>query len=193
MRFPQRVVMLVVVLTLAACSGLAQDTAADGGGNSSGGDAYEKPAEQPAEDAPAGEEPADTGGDGSIIQINDPETDTFPGPEGEAIALGPVLADNEGMTVYVLANDSENTSTCYDDCVSNWPPVPAPARAGEGVDQSLIGTTQRDDGVSQVTYAGQPLYYYAGDEGPGDVSGTGVGDVWWLVAPDGERIEPRTP
>jgi hypothetical protein len=39
-----------------------------------------------------------------------------------------------------------------------------------------------------VTYDGQPLYTYAPDGGPGDTTGQGVGDVWWVVASDGEAI-----
>jgi predicted lipoprotein with Yx(FWY)xxD motif len=187
MKFRQFVVMLVAVLALAACSGDAQDTVADDAGGNSG-DAAEEPADEPGEDEP------DTSGAGSTtIEINDPETDTFPGPEGEGESLGPVLADSEGMTLYVFANDSENRSTCYDDCATNWPAFTGEATAGEGVDESLIGTTQRDDGETQVTYAGQPLYYYAGDGAPGDVSGHMVGEVWWVVSPDGEAIDELPP
>jgi predicted lipoprotein with Yx(FWY)xxD motif len=41
----------------------------------------------------------------------------------------------------------------------------------------------------QVTYAGQPLYFFAGDEQPGDTNGQAVGDVWFVVTPDGTPIE----
>ena len=37
-----------------------------------------------------------------------------------------------------------------------------------GAKQSLVGTVKRRDGSLQVTYAGQPLYYYV-NEGPGEV------------------------
>jgi hypothetical protein len=40
-----------------------------------------------------------------------------------------------------------------------------------------------------VTLGGAPLYLFAGDGGPGDVIGQAVGDVWWVVGPDGRKIQ----
>ncbi len=53
----------------------------------------------------------------------------------------------------------------------------------------LLGTLVRSDGSVQVTYGGWPLYFFAGDEAPGDINGQGVNDVWFVVAPDGTMIE----
>ena len=61
--------------------------------------------------------------------------------------------------------------------------------AGEGVDASLLGTTDRTDGTVQVTYNGWPLYYYEKDKAPGDVVGQDVGGVWFVVSPAGEMVE----
>jgi predicted lipoprotein with Yx(FWY)xxD motif len=102
--------------------------------------------------------------------------------------LGTVLADGEGMTLYLFDNDSDGESACYDSCAETWPPLTGEVSAGEGVDASLIGTTERTDGTTQVTYDGNPLYYYAADSGAGDTNGQGVGGVWWVVGPDGSRI-----
>src|SRR5688572_25910109 len=106
--------------------------------------------------------------------------------------LGSILVDAEGITLYRFDNDTDGESTCYDDCEANWPPLliegDSPA-AGEGADESLLGTTERTDGTVQVTYAGQPLYYFAGDEAAGDVNGQAVGDIWWVVAADGAAIK----
>ena len=46
-------------------------------------------------------------------------------------------------------------------------------------------------GISSVTslIIGLVLYYFAQDSAPGDVNGQGVGDVWYLLSPDGEPIE----
>jgi predicted lipoprotein with Yx(FWY)xxD motif len=103
-------------------------------------------------------------------------------------ALGTILVDDAGLTLYLFMNDTDGTSTCYDDCEANWPPltVDGEPTAGEGADASLLGTTERDDGSTQVTYAGQPLYRFAGDQAAGDVNGQGVGDVWFAVTPEGE-------
>jgi len=103
---------------------------------------------------------------------------------------GSFLVDSEGMSLYLFTNDTENTSNCYDDCATNWPPLltEGDPAAGEGVDESLLGTTERDDGSLQVTYNGWPLYYFAADNAAGDTAGQGVGDVWYLLTPEGEGI-----
>ena len=61
--------------------------------------------------------------------------------------------------------------------------------AGDGVDGTLLGTTEREDGSTQVTYDGWPLYLFASDAAPGDTNGQGVGEVWFVVGPDGQAIE----
>lgn len=104
--------------------------------------------------------------------------------------LGEILVDDDGMTLYLFTNDPEGESVCVDDCAVAWPPltVDGDPVAGDGVDGSMIGTIERDDGGTQVTYAGAPLYTWAQDEEPGDVTGQGVQDVWFVVAPDGTPI-----
>lgn len=102
--------------------------------------------------------------------------------------LGVILVDGEGMTLYVFDNDTDQTSTCTGDCAANWPPLTGEATAGGGADDSLLGSSQRDDGTPQVTYAGRPLYHFAGDQGPGDTNGQAVGDRWWVIGPDGEAV-----
>ena len=102
--------------------------------------------------------------------------------------LGDVLVDAGGKTLYLFTNDKQGDSTCYDDCESNWPPLEAPVEAGEGVDSSLLGEVERDDGTMQVTYNKWPVYYFAGDSKAGDTNGQGVGDVWFAIAPGGEAV-----
>lgn len=88
-------------------------------------------------------------------------------------ALGDFLVDAEGMTLYLFTKDTENVSTCYDDCATAWPPLltDGEVTVGEGLDASLLGTTERTDGATQVTYGGWPLYYWVKDEAPGDTTG----------------------
>jgi len=109
---------------------------------------------------------------------------------GENDSLGSFLVDDKGMTLYLFTKDSTNTSACYDKCAVAWPPLltTGNAVAGDGVDASLLGTTTRTDGTTQVTYNGWPLYYYEKDKAPGDVVGQNVGDVWFVVSPAGEMI-----
>jgi len=102
--------------------------------------------------------------------------------------LGQILVDGEGMTVYLFTNDSPGVSNCEGDCLAAWPPVAGPVTAGDGVDASLLDTITATDGSTQVTYDGWPLYYWAQDTAPGDVTGQGVNDVWYVVAPDGTQV-----
>jgi predicted lipoprotein with Yx(FWY)xxD motif len=108
---------------------------------------------------------------------------------GSTEEYGDILVDSEGMSLYLFTQDEEGTSTCYGDCEDAWPPltVEGDPSAGSDVTASL-GTTERDDGSMQVTAEGWPLYYYAGDSEPGDTEGQGVGDVWFLVTPDGAQV-----
>jgi predicted lipoprotein with Yx(FWY)xxD motif len=116
---------------------------------------------------------------------------TDAGAEGVSTAstdLGTILVDPDGMTVYVFTNDVDGESTCYDDCASNWPAVPGDATISSDLDSALFGTTTRDDGTEQLTVDGQPLYTYAPDSAPGDTTGQGVGEVWFVVGADGAMI-----
>ena len=104
--------------------------------------------------------------------------------------FGSMLFDSRKQAIYVFENDRRNETVCYGECATAWPPVYSKGapRAGEGVDESLLGTIERRDGRRQVTYAGKPLYFYA-HEGPGQVLCHNVdlnGGLWWVVGPDGE-------
>lgn len=103
--------------------------------------------------------------------------------------LGEVLVDGDGMTLYLFTRDEDGQSVCEDACAEAWPPLLSDApTAGDGVDASLLGTTTRPDGATQVTYNGWPLYTWAADQQPGDVTGQGVEDVWFVLGADGEAI-----
>lgn len=105
-------------------------------------------------------------------------------------SLGEILV-SDGRTVYLFMPDNAGPSTCTGDCASTWPALVTDGGvdAGEGVDASLLSTAPRDDGSEQVTVAGWPLYFFSGDSAPGDVNGQEIGDVWYVVAPDGTAIE----
>ena len=109
---------------------------------------------------------------------------------GKNDQLGSFLVDDKGMTLYLFTKDTPNTSVCYDKCATAWPPLLTTGDpvAGEGVDASLFGTTNRTDGTVQVTYNGWPLYYYEKDKAPGDVTGQDVGGVWYVVSATGDQV-----
>ena len=113
---------------------------------------------------------------------------------------GEYLAGSSGMTLYMFEADTQGeeatdaVSACYDSCATFWPPLTTTGdpEVGDGISVDLIGTIERTDGTTQVTYNGWPLYYYARDEVAGDTTGQGVdaaGGLWYLVSPGGEVIE----
>jgi len=105
-------------------------------------------------------------------------------------SLGQTLVDTDGRTLYAFTKDKDGESSCYGDCEVTWPALTiqgAPA-AGDGVEASLLATTDRKDGSAQVTYKGMPLYQFSGDEQPGDTNGQGVGGVWFAVTPAGALV-----
>jgi predicted lipoprotein with Yx(FWY)xxD motif len=95
-------------------------------------------------------------------------------------AMGKVLTDAKGMTLYTFDKDEGGESACYDDCATNWPPVIAPEGAAAEGD---FGLTERKDNTMQWTYEGMPLYTWIKDEKPGDTTGDGVNDVWHVAKP----------
>ena len=101
------------------------------------------------------------------------------------------LTDSNGMTVYSFSVDDQGsgTSKCTGGCADFWPPLTISSgqpMAGMGVNPTLLGTITRDDGSTQVTYNGWPLYYFLRDGAPGDT--TGRYTTWWSMSPDGMPI-----
>ncbi len=108
-------------------------------------------------------------------------------------SAGTFLTDGSGKAVYLWVKDTGGMSTCTGACAGAWPPVTTTgtATASGGAKASDIGTITRSDGTKQVTYDGHPLYYFAGDSGPGTASGQGsdsFGAKWWLVSPAGSDV-----
>jgi predicted lipoprotein with Yx(FWY)xxD motif len=116
---------------------------------------------------------------------------TGSGLHAAGTGLGRVLVDADGRTVYLLTADSRGTSTCGADCLSEWPAV-APGRAGLDVP---VGSATTPDGTATATVAGQPVYVFSGDHGPGDVNGEGIqafGGTWYAVSPKGTAVTSST-
>lgn len=106
-----------------------------------------------------------------------------------ASQYGPVLFNGQRQAIYIFDKEKTARSECYGACAEAWPPVLTrgePVARGHVRDR-LLGTTKRRDGTMQVTYAGQPLYYYA-HEGPGQVlchDVPGFGGLWLALKADG--------
>lgn len=103
---------------------------------------------------------------------------------------GPILFDSKQRAIYLFDKELSGASECYGACAEAWPPVltDGDPRVGAGVDAKLLGTTKRDDGSTQVTYAGHPLYHYI-DDPRGEVLCQNVeefGGTWLVVEPGGD-------
>ncbi|MBA4024183.1 MAG: hypothetical protein C0482_17635 [Gordonia sp.] len=108
--------------------------------------------------------------------------------------FGQMLYDSTGQAIYLFDIETDSTPRCYDDCADAWPPVLTTGDpvAGPGVDSTLLATTQRADGTTQVTYNGHPLYFYV-NEGKREVLCHNIflnGGNWYVIAPDGEPAPP---
>ncbi|HEY3141417.1 MAG TPA: hypothetical protein VGJ86_09815 [Acidimicrobiales bacterium] len=107
------------------------------------------------------------------------------------IAVGSVLVDANGHTLYAFMNDSAGTPTCGGSCAGAWPPllVEGELMLGPGLDTALFTTVPGVDGGLQVKAGDHPLYRFSGDSAPGDATGQGLGGVWFAVKPDGSLLQ----
>jgi predicted lipoprotein with Yx(FWY)xxD motif len=131
---------------------------------------------------------------GSAPAAQDEKPKPKPKPDGTPITtadspFGAVLFDGDQRAIYLFDKEQGSKSECYGECAVAWPPVltkGTPKAKGE-VSQGKLGTTKRDDGTTQVTYDGRPLYYYHDD--PSGVVGChnvpGFGGLWLAVTASG--------
>jgi predicted lipoprotein with Yx(FWY)xxD motif len=109
-------------------------------------------------------------------------------------ALGRVVVDSRGRTLYLFEKDRRGTSACSAMCLLYWPPLltSGAPNAVKGAQRSRLGSIRRADGARQVTYAGHPLYLFSGDTKPGQTNGEGLkgfGAAWYALMPSGKKID----
>lgn len=93
------------------------------------------------------------------------------------------IADFAGMTLYTYDRDTTGVSNCTTaTCTANFRPYSSGA-TGQGTLPNNIGVITRPDGSKQFTWKGKPLYYYSGDQNPGDMRGDNVDKAWHLIRP----------
>jgi predicted lipoprotein with Yx(FWY)xxD motif len=108
-------------------------------------------------------------------------------------ALGIVLVNAKGRTLYLFGKDRNGASACSGSCATAWPPLLAKGKpsAGAGVKAALLGTIRRRDGSVQVTYARHPLYTFANDARAGSTNGEGIfafGAKWFALSARGKAV-----
>lgn len=108
--------------------------------------------------------------------------------------LGPIVVDASGRTLYSFTQDKPRRSLCTSDylnCPTSWPPLLTTGRprGQTGIETGLIGSIHRTKPAgTQITYKHHPLYTYVEDTQPGDVTGQGMYDYWYVLSPSGRPI-----
>jgi predicted lipoprotein with Yx(FWY)xxD motif len=152
-----------------------------------------------------GDDDSDDGGAGTSEAAATTQSTTEATGEGTGATSGPgttiktadsqygqVLFDGSDQAIYFFDKEQGSKSECYGACAEAWPPVTTEGdpQAGTGAKAGLLGTTRRDDGGTQVTYAGRPLYFYV-DDPKSQVLCHNVeefGGLWLAVAPSGDPV-----
>ena len=179
--------LALVAVVAVAMAGCGDGNGSDSGESSSGsaysgkgGGAYG--GEQKASSDSAGDAAAGGAMNAAVVSL------------GDVSDLGMVLVDSNGMTLYDFHKDKGGESSCYGACAEAWPPLltNGEPRAEDGASAGKLGTTERKDGTTQVTYAGHPLYTFTGDKGPGEANGNDVdafGAEWYALQGNGQEPE----
>jgi predicted lipoprotein with Yx(FWY)xxD motif len=165
-------VLITVALTATACSKATGYTS--GSGSQAGGAYGNQATSTPTTGTPA----TGTGAGGMPGAVQTAALKV------ERTKAGMVLAGGKGLTLYYYTADKPGSgkSVCTGSCAAAWPPLAAPVKAPAGVRMpGPIATITRPDGVKQVTLNGYPLYYYAGDKVPGQITGNGADGTWHII------------
>jgi predicted lipoprotein with Yx(FWY)xxD motif len=110
-------------------------------------------------------------------------------------SFGMILVTSNGRTLYRYTVDGKGVNRCTADAACNpyWPPLlikaGAKATVGAGAKAGLLGTIKAAHGMRQVTYAGFPLYRFAGDKAAGQVTGQGFQSQWYVVNTAGALVK----
>ena len=114
-----------------------------------------------------------------------------------SVSLGKILVNGSSQTLYLFEKDKNGKSACSGACATNWPPLltKGTPKGSGGVKSSLLGTTKRSDGTTQVTYNKHPLYRFKGDANKvGATKGQELdafGAEWYVVGTNGKKIEKK--
>jgi predicted lipoprotein with Yx(FWY)xxD motif len=115
--------------------------------------------------------------------------------------LGTVLVSASGKTIYSPEQETHGQIRCTGSCLSFWFPVTVTSATGLHAPSGLtgvLGTIHRhDDGRTQLTYNGRPLYTFKLDQSPGQARGSNFTDsfggtsfTWQAVTASGAASGP---
>jgi predicted lipoprotein with Yx(FWY)xxD motif len=107
----------------------------------------------------------------------------------ETTALGKVLANSKGHTLYISINDkTPGKSSCTGGCATAWPPLHVTGKLtfGPGVKASMFKVITRADHTKQLAVNGKPLYTWFQDTKPKETTGEAV-NGFYAVHPNGAR------
>lgn len=96
-------------------------------------------------------------------------------------SVGQYLASPSGKTLYTDSADTATTSSCTGSCLSVWPPY-IDTGSTTGLPANIGTITRTDDGKTQYTYKGKPLYYFVSDTTSDPVTGNGISG-FYVAAP----------
>lgn len=129
---------------------------------------------------------------GGLTPALSAQADSTPVMTSNDPALGTILTDSNGMSLYLFTEDTPGVSNCSGGCLKFWPPLIGTPSLAPGITGTVGSITRTDDGTQQVTYNGWPLYYYSKDENPGDTLGQDVTNNWFAINPGGPSVATRT-
>jgi len=87
-------------------------------------------------------------------------------------SLGQYLADPSGKALYTYGGDSSGVSNCTGSCLATWPAY-QDMGSTSGLPSGVSTLKRSDNGQTQYTYNGKPLYYFVSDS-TGKVTGNGI-------------------
>jgi predicted lipoprotein with Yx(FWY)xxD motif len=181
---------MAAVLAIAGCGSSESNSSGGGGYGSKGGSSTSSEATSGGESTAGGsaggayaapvESSDEGGGEAAVVSL------------ASVPKLGLILVDSKGFTLYDFHKDKGAKSACYGACEKGWPPMISSGepQVGNGASAAKLGTTEREDGTMQVTYAGHPLYTFVEDKKPGEANGNDVsafGAQWYALKGSGEE------
>lgn len=156
-------VVLIIVMTLAACGSSSSATSATTSGNSAGN--------------------ANNSGTPSTSTAGTTLHTASATVGGKTVTL---LTNAQGKTLYYFTADTPTTAACSGGCASTWPPYLSSGAGAPTSASALAGklAVQTTTNGKQITYNDHLLYTYSGDSAPGQTNGEGIANKWFVATND---------